>query len=132
MGSPERGCQCGIKVGGVTVGYAKGGTLSGEKGEIDITSLDSNCWKEIMGGIKSASLSLPALFVGDDSGQTALYTAWDDDTSVSVTLFTALGYGFSFSAKVMNFEFVAELEDAVQFSITVNSTGAITKTTGLS
>lgn len=132
MGTPERGCQCSITAGGTNVGYATGGTLSCEKGEIDITTLDSNRWKEILGGIKSATLDLPCLYVGDDTGQTALYNAWNDDTTVEVEVFTTSGFGFSFTARVMSVGMEIELEGAVGFPVNLASTGTITRSSSLS
>ena len=129
---PEKGCQVKIKVGDVNVGYAKGGTLSCEKGEIDITTLDSSCNKEILGGIRSATLDIPCLFVATDVAQIAITSAWEDDATVAVEIYTATNNGYSFNAKVMSIGMEISLEDAVGLPISMSSTGAITKGTDIS
>ncbi|WP_336774204.1 phage tail tube protein [Paenibacillus sp. MMO-58] len=94
---------------------------------IDVTSLDSNGgYREFIGGFKDAGeVSLSGFFNPGDSGQSALYTAFQNGTTDTYTiLFASLGASWSFNGVVTGFSTSADLEEAVSFEATIKVSGA--------
>lgn len=107
---------------------------------IDVTTLDSDGYREFIQGIKDAGeISISGFFnPADTTGQRALYDAFDGGTTLtfSIVFPAALGAEWSFSGIVTGFSTGAELEDAISFEGTIKVSGkpnlGLTASTGLS
>lgn len=114
------------------IGEVRDATLSVEQGEIDVTSFDSDGWSEVMGGLKSWNMDKEMLFVSDDVGQGALYSALVEGSIVEVEFYPKDGAGakgYSGSALVVSWELGNPLDDGVTVSISLKGTGRLNEIT---
>ena len=96
--------------------------------DIDITSFDSDGWRERMQGIKEWSGSFEGNFEPDDTqGQAALIDAWLNGQKVTLELQVNSTIKFSGDALVtLNIE--TPVDDKVSFSCDFQGTGALAPT----
>ncbi len=97
---------------------------------IDVTSLDSDGWKEFIAGLKEWSGSAEGNFDSTDTnGQTALYNAWLNGTSVSAEFrLGAATPKFSGSILVSGIGVETPVEDKVSISFEFQGTSTLTYT----
>lgn len=96
--------------------------------DIDITSFDSNGWKEFLAGLKEWSGSFEGNFVPTDTnGQQALINAWLNGQSVSLELRIDATKKFSGSAFVKP-SVEMPVDDKGSFSCDFQGTGQLTVT----
>ncbi len=94
--------------------------------DIDITSFDSDGWRERIQGIKEWSGSFEGNFKPDDAdGQAALIDAWLNGQAVKLELQVNSTVKFSGDAFV-NLSIEAPFDDKVIFSCDFSGTGALT------
>ena len=96
--------------------------------DIDVTSFDSEGWRERIQGIKEWSGSFEGNFEPDDTtGQAALINAWLTGQKVTLELQVNSTVKFSGNALVtLNIE--TPVDDKVSFSCDFQGTGALTPT----
>jgi predicted secreted protein len=100
---------------------------------IDVTSKDSNGWKEVLGGLREGSISFEGLLIeSEGAGATGYNDLFDLVTSrAAVALeWTNENAGdskFTCSAIITSLEQEAPMEDARTFSGEFTITGAVTK-----
>ncbi len=107
---------------------AKSMTINNE--EIDITNHGSNQWKEVLDGAGVRSLAVSGSGVHDDSAP--LKTVEDaafDGTLLTFQLIDVAtgGKSYTFSAKVTSFEHSGEHNAAHTYSISIVSSGEVTR-----
>jgi predicted secreted protein len=69
--------------------------------DIDVTSFDSNGWKEFLAGLKEWSGSIEGNFVSTDTdGQKAILQAWVNGTELVFTFEVSSGVSFTGNAYV--------------------------------
>lgn len=111
-----------------TIGGLRSRSISFNNEMVDTTHAEStNLWREILSGAgtHSVTISGDGVFI-NDAGQIALQDAAMDRTTRDMQ-FTVTGYGtFSGVFKVAKFEMSGEYNDAVMFSATFESGGAVT------
>lgn len=94
--------------------------------DIDITSFDSNGWKEYLAGLKEWSGSMEGNFKADDTnGQKALLAAWAAGNPVSFVLKLNDTVSFSGSAYV-KLSIEVPVDDKSTFSCDFQGTGELT------
>jgi len=99
-----------------------------EADNIEVTSFDSNGWREFIAGLKEWSGSFEGNFKPDDTnGQRALITAWQNGTTVSLELRIDATKKLSGSAYV-NFSIEMPVDDKGSFSCDFQGTGPLTIT----
>ncbi|MEC9346061.1 MAG: phage major tail protein, TP901-1 family [Pseudomonadota bacterium] len=115
-----------------TVAGIRTTSLSINREPIDITDQQSaNRWREYLAQIatKSISVSGAGVFQDDGSGDTSLKNAALDETAMQRFQCVVPDFGtFEGSFHITSFEYSGEHTDAVQFSISLESGGAITFT----
>ena len=94
--------------------------------DIDITSFDSNGWKEYLAGLKEWSGSIEGNFKPTDTnGQKAILTAWLNGTALTFTFEVSSGVTFQGSAFVKP-SIEVPVDDKATFSCDITGTGALT------
>jgi len=94
----------------------------------DVTSFDSNGWKEFLAGLKEWSGSFEGNLKPDDTnGQKALIDAWVAGTSVSLECRLDASKKFAGTALV-NFGIEMPVDDKAGFKCDFQGTGALTPT----
>ena len=121
-----------LKVAGTALPDQTEGSISISMETRDITTKDSTGYRELLGGLKSGSISVSGLVDDDASGGAGgtLFTTLDARTAV------ALVFGFDDSSDDYNYtcnglctslEVSGSTEDNVTYSATFEITGAITQ-----
>ena len=94
--------------------------------DIDITSFDSNGWKEYLAGLKEWSGSIEGnLKTNDTNGQKAIFNAWLAGTPLTFTFEVSSGVTFQGSAFVKP-SIEVPVDDKASFSCDITGTGALT------
>jgi predicted secreted protein len=94
--------------------------------DIDITSFDSNGWKEYLAGLKEWSGSIEGnLKTNDTNGQKAIFNAWLAGTPLTFTFEVSSGVTFQGSAFVKP-SIEVPVDDKATFSCDITGTGALT------
>ena len=94
--------------------------------DIDITSFDSNGWKEYLAGLKEWSGSIEGNFKPNDTnGQKAILQAWLAGTPLTFTFEVSSGVTFQGSALVKP-SIEVPVDDKASFSCDITGTGALT------
>jgi len=94
--------------------------------DIDITSFDSNGWKEYLAGLKEWSGSIEGNLKTDDTnGQKAILNAWLSGASLAFTFVVSSGVTFQGSALVKP-SIEVPVDDKASFSCDITGTGALT------
>lgn len=109
------------------VGGQSGATLNRETNVIEVTSKESG-WAENVAGIKSWSIECDGYVVTGDSAYTALETAWETGATIEVEIKVPAGSTYTGQAIISQFPLEAPQDDAMTFKITLQGTGALTKT----
>ena len=121
------------KSGGVYLGSNKIGELSSWSldlgaDDIEITSFDSNGWKEYLAGLKEWSGSIEGNFKsGDTNGQKAIINAWISGTALNFEFRIDATNKFTGSAFVKP-SIETPVDDKATFSSDIQGTGALTPT----
>jgi len=114
-----------VKVNDIVIGGQQGATLNRSKEGIEITSKDSNGWKDQVGGIKEWGIDADGLFVIDDAGYKALEDSFMNDAKVEVSLATPTGAKYEGEAIVTDFPLEAGFEDMATYSLTLEGCGEL-------
>ena len=94
--------------------------------DIDITSFDSNGWKEYLAGLKEWSGSIEGnLVTGDTNGQKAILNAWLSGETLEFTFEVSSGVSFQGEAFVKP-SIEVPVDDKASFSCDITGTGALT------
>lgn len=100
---------------------------------IDISTKESNNWRQYMGGYRSFSIEANGLVDFDAGGSktdaSALLAHFMNNTTLTVVSESDSG-GPSFEGDtiISNFDITADHENAIEFTLTLQGTGAITIT----
>ena len=94
--------------------------------DIDVTSFDSQGWKEYLAGLKEWSGSAEGNFKPDDTnGQKAILQAWLNGTVVEFKFKVSDSVSFEGSAFVKP-SIEVPVDDKASFSVDITGTGALT------
>ncbi len=94
--------------------------------DIDITSFDSEGWKEYLAGLREWSGSIEGNFDSTDTaGQKAILNAWLNGTKLSFTFEVSSGVTFQGEAFVKP-SIEVPVDDKASFSCDIQGTGALT------
>jgi predicted secreted protein len=94
--------------------------------DVDITSFDSNGWKEYLAGLKEWSGSVEGNFVADDTnGQKAILAAWAAGNELTFTFEVSSGVTFEGDALVKP-SIEVPMDDKASFSCDITGTGELT------
>ena len=117
-----------VKLGANKIAEIANWSLDMSADDIDITSFDSEGWRERMQGIKEWSGSFEGNFKPDDTqGQAALIDAWLSGQKVTLELQVNSTVKFSGDALVtLNIE--TPVDDKANFSCDFQGTGALAPT----
>ena len=129
------GTELGVYMDSTLIAAATDCSLSLNVETIDITTKDSAGFRELLGGVRSGSISVSGLVDYLDASNkdvTDLWTAWEARTAVTVKFAkaneTAGELSFSASAIITSLEQSGGTEDTATYSATFELTGAITDT----
>jgi len=93
--------------------------------DIDITSFDSQGWKEYLAGLKEWSGSIEGNFKpGDTNGQKAILNAWLSGAKLTFTFEVSSGVSFQGEAFVKP-SIEVPVDDKASFSCDITGTGAL-------
>ena len=94
--------------------------------DIDVTSFDSEGWKEYLAGLREWSGSIEGNFDSTDTtGQKAILNAWLNGTKLSFTFEVSSGVSFQGEAFVKP-SIEVPVDDKASFSCDITGTGALT------
>ncbi|MBC7340952.1 MAG: hypothetical protein H5U02_00600 [Clostridia bacterium] len=94
--------------------------------DIDVTSFDSQGWKEFLAGLKEWSGSIEGNYVpGDTGGQKAIIAAWLNGQTVNFEFRVSDTVKFAGSALVKP-SIETPVDDKVGFSVDIQGTGPLT------
>ena len=120
-----------VKVNGKNVAEISNWTMDLDADDIEVTSFDSDGWKEYIAGARGWAGSFEGNFAPDDTeGQGALISAWVNSENVELQLDVNEDISFSGSAMI-TLSMEAAVDDKVSFSCDFQGTGELTPT-GLS
>jgi TP901-1 family phage major tail protein len=125
------GTELGVYIGGTLIAAATDCSLSLNMETIDITTKDSAGFRELLGGVKSGSMSVSGLIDYNDASNddvSDLFTALDNRTALTLKFAKAnpvVGADFSF---ITSLEQSGGTEDTATYSATFELSGAITQT----
>jgi TP901-1 family phage major tail protein len=129
------GTELGVYIGGTLIAAATDCSLSLNMETIDITTKDSSGYRELLGGLKSGSISCSGLIDYLDASNkdiTDLWTAWENRDTLVLKFAkaneTAGELSFSASGFITSLEQSGGTEDTATYSATFELTGAITDT----
>ena len=114
-----------VKVNGQKVAEISNWSMDLEADDIDVTSFDSNGWKEYIAGSRGWSGSFEGNCVPDDTeGQGALILAWVNSQNVELQLDVNEDISFSGSAMI-TLSMEAAVDDKVSFSCDFQGSGEL-------
>lgn len=114
-----------VKVNEKKVAEISNWSMDLEADDIDVTSFDSNGWKEYIAGSRGWSGSFEGNFVPDDTeGQGALILAWVNSQNVELQLDVNEDISFSGSAMI-TLSMEAAVDDKVSFSCDFQGSGVL-------
>lgn len=130
------GTELGVYIGGTLIAAATDCSLSLNMETIDITTKDSAGFRELLGGVKSGSMSVSGLVDYNDASNkdvSDLFTALNDRTSLTLKFGKAtpvVGEDFNYSASgfITSLEQSGGTEDTATYSASFELSGAITQT----
>jgi predicted secreted protein len=115
-----------VKLGANKVAEIGNWTLDLGADNIDVTSFDSNGWKEFLAGLKEWSGSFEGNYKNDDTnGQKAIIGAWLASQSLEITLEVTAGVTFKGDA-FFTLSLETPVDDKASFSCDFQGTGALT------
>ena len=121
-----------LKVAGTALPDQTEGSISISMETRDITTKDSTGYRELLGGLKSGSISVSGLVDEDGSGGAGgtLFTTLDARTAVALVFGfddASDDYNYTCNAFCTSLEVSGSTEDNVTYSATFEITGAITQ-----
>jgi len=129
------GTELGVYIDDTLVAAATDCSLSLNMETIDITTKDSSGYRELLGGLKSGSISCSGLIDYLDASNkdiVDLWTAWENRTSLTLKFSKANEstgeLSFAASGFITSLEQSGGTEDTATYSVTFELTGAITDT----
>lgn len=137
---PEAALGTKLKIGANSIATLTSiGGLELSADTIDVTTLDSDGYREFIQGLKDAGeVAISGFFnPADTNGQKALYDNFDSGalTAFSIVFPSNMGAEWGFNAIVTGFSTGAEMEDAVTFEASLKVSGkptlGLTASTGL-
>ena len=115
-----------VKLGANKIAEISNWSLDLGADDIEITSFDSNGWKEYLAGLKEWSGSIEGNLKTDDTkGQKAILNAWLNGTKLSFTFEVSSGVTFTGEAFVKP-SIEVPVDDKASFSCDITGTGALT------
>ena len=115
-----------VKLGANKIAEISNWSLDLGADDIDITSFDSEGWKEYLAGLKEWSGSIEGNFVADDTnGQKAILNAWLAGEKLEFTFEVSSGVIFKGDALVKP-SIEVPVDDKASFSCDITGTGALT------
>ena len=115
-----------VKLGANKIAEISNWSLDLGADDIEITSFDSNGWKEYLAGLKEWSGSIEGnLKTNDTNGQKAILNAWLNGTKLSFTFEVSSGVSFQGEAFVKP-SIEVPVDDKASFSCDITGTGALT------
>ncbi|WP_069649639.1 phage major tail protein, TP901-1 family [Caloranaerobacter ferrireducens] len=111
----------------ILLGGQRGATLNRSTETIDVTTKDSNGWRESEASIKEWSIEADGLLIESDTAYSQLETAYMNGTKVKVELNTAGGSKYTGDAIITDFPIEMPYDDAATYSVTLQGTGPLTK-----
>jgi predicted secreted protein len=115
-----------VKLGANKVAEISNWSLDLGADDIDITSFDSNGWKEYLAGLKEWSGSIEGNFdSGETNGQKAILNAWLSGEKLEFTFEVSSGVIFKGEALVKP-SIEVPVDDKASFSCDIQGTGALT------
>jgi TP901-1 family phage major tail protein len=129
------GTELGVYIDDTLIAAATDCSLSLNMETIDITTKDSSGYRELLGGLKSGSISCSGLIDYVDASNKDiddLWTAWENRTSLTLKFSKANestgDLSFAASGFITSLEQSGGTEDTATYSVTFELTGAITDT----
>ena len=126
------GTELGVYIGGTLIAAATDCSLSLNMETIDITTKDSAGFRELLGGVKSGSMSVSGLIDYNDASNddvSDLFTALDNRTALTLKFAKAnpvVGEDFNYSASgfITSLEQSGGTEDTATYSASFELSGA--------
>lgn len=128
------GTNLGVYIGGTLVAAATDCSLSLNMETIDITTKDSAGYRELLGGLRSGSISCSGLIDYQDASNkdiTDLYDAWEARTELTLKFSSEISGDESYTANgyLTSLEQSGGTEDTATYSATFELTGEVTEAT---
>ncbi len=116
-----------VKIGANTVQGLNDASFSANGETLDVTTFESNGWKEKIQGLKEFNLSVSGFYEPTDAnGQVVLRDAWLNGTEPTVDYLVDGTVGFRGTYLVTSMEMGASASGEVSVSFELESTGALT------
>lgn len=124
------GTNLGVYIGGTIIAAAQDVSLSLAMETIDVTTKDSDGWRELLAGLRSGTMSVSGLIDYNSTNKDTLdlWTAFSNRDALTLKFDdTAGGAEFSASGYLTSLEQSGGTEDTATFSATFELTGVITQ-----
>lgn len=120
------GCGGSLMIGANKIAEMANWSLDLGADDVDVTSFDSECWKEYLAGLKEWSGSAEGNFKPDDTnGQKAILAAWLAGEPVSFVFNVTSTISFAGSGFVKP-SIEVPVDDKATISVDIQGTGALT------
>jgi len=128
------GTNLGVYIGGTLIAAATDCSLSLNMETIDITTKDSAGYRELLGGLRSGSISVSGLIDYQDGANqdvTDLYDAWEGRTALTLKFSSEITGDESYTATgfLTSLEQSGGTEDTATYSATFELSGEVTDAT---
>ena len=120
------GCGGAVKLSANKIAEISNWSLDLGADDVEITSFDSEGWKEYLAGLKEWSGSIEGNLMTDDTnGQKAILNAWINGETLEFTFEVSTGVTFEGEALVKP-SIEVPVDDKASFSCDITGTGALT------
>lgn len=123
-----KGIDFALKVGNVVVAGKKNAAMSLSSDTLDTTTAESLGWKEKDYGFKEWSISTDGLLVADDEGFYAVEDALINGTVLDIEIIRDKKK-YVGQCLITSLECDAPFDDMISYSVNLEGTGALTKST---
>ena len=126
--SKVKGVDVQVKVGSNFVAGERNATLNRSAETIDVTTKDSEGWKENEASFKEWGVDSDGLMIENDTAFEALETAFENGEAVALEIALPSGKKYSGNAIITDFPLEAPYDDEMTYSVSFVGTGALTIT----
>ena len=126
-----KGCGASFLLGTNAVAELNNISSSFSADSLDVTTFDSSCLREFLAGLRSGTMDISGFYdPTDTTGQVAMFTAFLAGTTLTSTQKPKILWngtnGFTMDAIITSMTVDTAVEGTVNFSATLQATGAIT------
>jgi predicted secreted protein len=117
-----------LSVEGDVLAYARSVTINFAQDTIDVTTADSNWWKEYLASLRGWTIDAEALYLKTDEARSFLEYHWSARSPATLTVIVTLPGGTTYTGEAIltAMGYAGPYADALTTSVSLQGTGALT------